>query len=179
MSKYVAFLRGINVGGKNMIPMAELRKLAAGAGLTDPQTHLQSGNLLFGGQARTENELEELLERKNLEQFGFAIDYHVRSIDHLRLLAEKNPFPQEARDDPSHLVVAFFKAPLDPAACGNLRSAIRGRERFLERDREAFIVYPDGIGESKLTNALMDSKLGLLGTARNWNTILKLVELGG
>ena len=175
--KYAAFLRGINVGGKNKVGMADLRKMAAGAGLDRPQTLLQSGNLIFEGDERSESKLETLLEERHIETFGFAVDYHVRSLDHLGRIVGQNPFAREAEDDPSHLVVAFFKSPLRAEACETLRTAIRGREVFHEAGREAYVVYPDGIGDSKLTNAMLDSKLGQRGTARNWNTVLKLLAL--
>lgn len=176
--KFGAFLRGINVGGKNKVAMADLRAMAMDLGFSGVQTLLQSGNLLFEADGRTEQELEALLEAKSQEWFGFGVEFHVRSIDHLRQLVAENPFQQEAIADPGHLLVAFYKSPPAASACEKLRQAIRGRERFVERGREAYIVYPDGVGESKLTNALMDSKLGLRGTARNWNTILRLLDLG-
>jgi uncharacterized protein (DUF1697 family) len=174
----IALLRGINVGGKNKIGMGDLRKMASEMGFSDPRTLLQSGNLVFGCEDSSDAELEAMLEEKTLASFGLHLDYHVRGVGELETVVKANPYPREAVEDPSHLVVAFFKETLSPSGCDSLRSAIRGREIFHAAGREVYFVYPDGIGESKLTNSLMDSKLGQRGTARNWNTVLKLMEMG-
>ncbi len=177
MTQRIALLRGINVGGNNKIPMAELRAMVAELGFENPRTLLQSGNLVFGSDSRTDLELEALLEEATEATFGARVEYRVRSVEELAAIIQANPYPVEAEKDPSHLLVAFYKSPLDPDACTRLRQAIQGREQFVEVGREAYFVFPDGIGDSKLTNSVMDSKLGQKGTARNWNTILKLFQM--
>ena len=88
-----------------------------------------------------------------------------------------NPFPAEAKSDPGHLVVMCLKSAPGREAVSALQQAISGREVIRAKGREAYIVYPDGIGRSRLTTALIEKKLGTRGTARNWNTVMKLAAL--
>jgi uncharacterized protein (DUF1697 family) len=87
---------------------------------------------------------------------------------------EANPFRKEAQRDPGHLLVMCFKSAVDPKNVETLQSAITGSERISAKGREAYIVYPDGVGRSRFTHALIEKKMGVRGTGRNWNTVLKL-----
>ncbi len=165
------------MGGKNKIPMTDLREVASELGLKEVKTVLQSGNLVFRESDRSNEELERLLETEVHRQLNVQADFHVRTQSQIESLIGQNPFPIEAQEDPSHLVVVFFKSQIQTVDCEALRAAIRGRERFQALGREAYFTYPDGIGDSKLTTNLMDSKLRMRGTGRNWNTLLKLSEL--
>jgi uncharacterized protein (DUF1697 family) len=89
----------------------------------------------------------------------------------------RNPFPNEAKADPAHLVVMFLKDAPDAKAVDQLNAAISGREVARAVGKQAYIVYPDGIGRSRLTTAIIEKKLGTRGTGRNWNTVLKLAAL--
>jgi uncharacterized protein (DUF1697 family) len=91
----------------------------------------------------------------------------------------RNPFPAEAERDPAHLTVVFLKDAPKAKAVEALAAAIRGREVIQADGRHLYAYYPDGVGRSKLTHALIESKLGTRGTARNWNTVLKLAQLCG
>ena len=176
MTSYVALLRGINVGGKKMIAMAELRETLTAMGLADVKTLLQSGNAVFRAPARPPAKLETSLEQAIGARFGFTPDLHVRTADEWRGVIAANPFPREAKSDPGHLLVTFFRAPLDPAAVRKLQAAITGPERVRCDDRQLYMTFPDGIGTSKAT-LLVDKLLGARGTARNWNTVTKLAAL--
>ena len=90
-----------------------------------------------------------------------------------------NPFPEEAERDPSHLLVIFLKEAPDRKDVMALQSAIKGREVVRAKGRHAYVVYPDGIGRSRLTSALIEKKLATRGTGRNWNTVLKLGAAAG
>lgn len=176
----VALLRGINVGGNNRIGMADLRAMVEAIGLAEPKTLLQSGNLVFADpRQRQPSELETLLEAETKKAFGLAIDFMVRTPDEWAAIVTANPFPAMARDDPSHLVVTFLKgAAPDRAQIEALNAAIVGPEKAEAIGRELFITYPDGIGTSKLSNALVEKTLRKQrGTARNWNTVLKIAAL--
>lgn len=177
MPKYVALLRGINVGGKVMVAMADLRKLFEAEGFPSAQTLLQSGNVIFDGNVADVDKLETKLEKAAAKKFGRAIDFVVRDGKTVAKIVAENPFAREAKDDPSHLLVLFLKSEPQPAAQAALKAAISGPEYFQAGDRCLYIVYPDGIGRSKLTNALFDKKLGMTGTARNWNTVRKIAAL--
>jgi uncharacterized protein (DUF1697 family) len=179
MPTHIALLRGVNVGGKTTVSMSELRTMLAELGLSHPHTLLQSGNLVFdvGADAPNNEALETLLETEIERRFGHAFDVLVRNgKDWARVIA-KNPFPAEAKDDPSHLVVMALKRAPKTAAVTALQAAIKGREVVQTAGRHAYIVYPDGIGTSKLTNVMIEKTLGTRGTARNWNTVLKLAEM--
>jgi uncharacterized protein (DUF1697 family) len=177
MASYIALLRGINVGGRNKVAMADLRELATGLGLSGVTTVLQSGNLVFSAAGKTSGALEKLLEQETSKRLGVAADYIVRSAAELGKVVAANPFPQQAKDDPSHLVVMFLKSAATAKDVQAVEAAIKGRETASGTGKHLYIVYPDGIGDSKLTGALIESKLGGRGTARNWNTVLKLLAL--
>jgi len=171
---HIALLRGINVGVRNLIAMADLRAMADGLGLGPSKTLLQSGNLLFEGAKRSASTLEKTLEAETQKQFGTAVDYMVRTAAEWNALIADNPFPDEAETDPSHLVALILKGDATPAKVKALQAAIRGPEVVRGSGRRLYITYPNGIGDSKLTNAMIEKTLGLRGTARNWNTVLKV-----
>jgi uncharacterized protein (DUF1697 family) len=178
-SARVAFLRGINVGGHNKVAMSDLRELCESLGLSDVRSVLQSGNLVFRGQRLSDAALESRLESASAARLGVSADYVVRTGDELARIVARNPFPEEAKDDPSHLLVMFLKDTPSPKEVDALRAAIKGREVVAGDGKHLYLVYPDGIGSSKLTGALIERILGVKGTARNWNTILKLLVLCG
>jgi uncharacterized protein (DUF1697 family) len=177
MPKFVALLRGINVGGKAMVAMAELKKLFEQAGFPGAQTLLQSGNVIFEAKAAEVGKLETKLEKAAAKKFARPIDFIVCDGPTLNKIIAGNPFPQEAKDDPSHLLVVFLRSTTSAAVQAALKAAITGPEYFQAGDRCLYLVYPDGIGRSKLTNAVIDRKLGITGTARNWNTVRKIAAL--
>src|SRR5262245_49131463 len=109
-STQIALLRGINVGGHNKVAMADLRELCEGLGFSCVQSILQSGNLVFQSNRLTDAALEQLLESETTKRLGVTADYVVRSGDELARVVARNPFPKEAKDDSSHLLVVFFKA---------------------------------------------------------------------
>jgi uncharacterized protein (DUF1697 family) len=174
---HIGLLRAVNLPGHNKIGMADLRDLAVRLGLKDAQTLLQSGNIVFRSDARTSGQLEQLLEREARKRLGVDTDFFVRTADEWRTLIAANPFPKEAKRDPSHLVAIVLKDEIEPKNVKALQDAITGREVVSAKGRCAYMVYPDGIGRSKVTNALIEKKLGTRGTARNWNTVLKLCAL--
>ena len=171
---HIALLRAVNLAGVNKVSMADLRKLLVGLGFTDAQTLLQSGNVVFSGGSKTTTALEQTLERAAAKQLGLQTDFFVRTAKEWHAIIDANPFPREAKDDPGHLLAVIMKDDVDAAAAAALQKAIVGREVVRAKGRCAYIVYPDGIGRSKLTSAIIEKKLGTRGTARNWNTVLKL-----
>jgi uncharacterized protein (DUF1697 family) len=177
MPAYVALLRGINVGGRNMIAMSDLRDLGATLGFTGVRTLLQSGNLIFECPRRTGAALERLLEAETEKRFGSTVDYFVRSGAELDALMAANPFPEAAERDASHLLVMFHKDAPNAGNVAALQAAIRGRETLRADGKHLYVVYPDGIGMSKLTSNLIEKTLGCRGTGRNWNTVRKLAAL--
>jgi uncharacterized protein (DUF1697 family) len=173
----VALLRGINVGGRNLIAMSDLRDLLESLGFTKVRSLLQSGNLVFLSNRRTSATIERLLEVETEKRLGVSVDYHVRTAEEWKSVIARNPFAEEAERDPAHLVVLFLKSVPDAKNVQALQAAIRGPEIVRADGEQVYVVYPLGIGTSKLTNALIDKKLGMSGTGRNWNTVLKLAAL--
>jgi uncharacterized protein (DUF1697 family) len=177
MPVHIALLRGINVGGRNLIAMSDLRDLLGALGFTNAKSLLQSGNLVFQSTRRTGAALERLLEVETKKRLAASVDYFIRTGAEWETIVGRNPFPNEAERDPSHLVVQLLKSAPETNKVKALQAAIRGPEIVRAEGRHLYIVYPAGIGESKLTNALIEKTVGLRGTARNWNTVLKLAAL--
>ncbi|MBV9637721.1 MAG: DUF1697 domain-containing protein [Methylobacteriaceae bacterium] len=177
METHIALLRGINVAGHRPVAMSELRKLLTDLGFHGVRSLLQSGNLVFRGSAATGADLERLLETQAERRLGLKTDFLVRSTEEWRAIVAGNPFPAEAERDPSHLVVMVLKGMVEEAGVKALRAAITGPEIVSAEGQEAYVYYPAGIGRSRLTNTLIERKLGARGTARNWNTVLRLAAL--
>ncbi len=179
MTTYIALLRAINVGGTKKVAMSELRAFVETLSFADVRTLLQTGNLVFNGKTRSATSLERQLESEAQKRLNLDTDFFVRTAGELAAIIAKNPFPSEAKRDPSHLVVQFLKDAAAPAAVKALQAAITGPEIVRAKDKQLYVVYPAGIGRSKLTAKLIESKLGARATGRNWNTILKLAALAG
>lgn len=156
--------------------MADLRACLEHLKLTHPRTLLQTGNAVFGSR-RSPGTLETQLEAEGRTRLDVDTVVMVRTALEWTGIIDANPFRHEASDDPSHLLVMVLKNKPNPDASRALRSAITGRERFRLGDRHAYLVYPDGIGRSTLTMTVAERALGVTGTARNWNTVLKLHAL--
>jgi uncharacterized protein (DUF1697 family) len=174
---HVALLRAINVAGHNAVAMTDLRALFSALDFAEVQSLLQSGNLVFSCPARSAAALETLLEKESAKRLKLTADYLVRTAAELQKIVARNPFPQEAQSDPGHLVVVFLKTAPAAKSVEALRAAIKGRETLHCDGRQLYIHYPDGIGRSKLTAALIERTHATRGTARNWNTVTKLLAL--
>ncbi len=160
----IALPRAVNLGPHKKVAMSDLRDLAAGLGFDDPKTILNSGNLVFRSDLSA-SKLETMLEDAAAKHLGLDTEFFVRTAKDWEKVVADNPFPREADADPAHLMVHFCKKV--PA-----KLEIKGakREKVKVKGREVYVTYPDSIGTSKL-------KLNILGTARNWNTVLKLADL--
>lgn len=179
MTMHVALLRAVNLGSKGKVSMADLRVLMEDLGLKEGKTLINSGNLVFRSEGKSASDLEELLEKETEKRLGLKTDYFVRTAAQWQEAIAANPFPAEAKSDPAHLVVMVLKAAPRAGAVEALQAAITGRETVRAAGRQAYFVYPDGIGTSKLTINVIEKHLGVRGTARNWNTVQKLAALAG
>jgi uncharacterized protein (DUF1697 family) len=175
MGMRIALLRAVNVGGNRKVAMTDLRDLLAELGLENGRTLLQSGNLVFSSDAAP-GALEKLLEREAKRRLDLDTAFFVRTAAEWQRTIESNPFPDEAEADPSRLVVMPLKSAPKRGAAQALQDTIEGRERVRVVSKTAYIVYPDGIGRSRLTNAALERGLDTVGTGRNWNTVLKLAS---
>ena len=176
MTTQIALLRAINVGGHGKIAMADLRALLEQLGMHDVRSVLHAGSFVFSADS-TGVELEDRLERAAFDRLDLRTDVVVRNVGEWATVVGGNPFALEAERDPGHLIVVFLKREPAAGALETLRSAVKGRETMHGAGRHLYVTYPDGIGDSRLTGTLIESKLGVRGTARNWNTVRKLDEL--
>jgi uncharacterized protein (DUF1697 family) len=175
---YVAFLRGINVGGKNMLPMKDLVSLFTKAGCTDVKAYIQSGNLVFRAKPELAPRLPALIAKAIAGRFGIRVPVVVRAADELRLVTENNPFLRN-RADVARLHVGFLADRPSAARVAALDPDRSPPDEFVVRGREVYLHTPNGIARSKLTNQYFDSKLATVCTVRNWKTVLKMRELSG
>ena len=173
---HVALLRGVNLAGNKKIAMADLKKLVSSLGLEDPQTLLQSGNVVFRCKGRTCEQIERQIESALQKKLGLQSHLFVRDAEEWRALMAANPFPRQAAADPSHMLVMCLREAPTAAAVKALQSAIVGKELVRASGRHAYFVYPDGVGQSKLTHYMIEKQFGS-GTARNWNTVTKVAAL--
>jgi uncharacterized protein (DUF1697 family) len=177
MERQVALLRGINVGKNARVSMADLRALLAGAGYEDITTHLQSGNVVLSAEA-TGADLERELERLLHDQLASPIRVVVRNRAQLASVVAADPLADVA-DIPKLKQVSFLGTELDPAIARELQAQAKdlAPERLVVGGREIYTWHPDGIQSSPTARLLTDKRLGTTVTARNWNTVTKLLEL--
>lgn len=170
---WVALLRGINVGGKNSLPMRDLAALFTDAGAAAVETYIQSGNVVFDAPARAEARIAAAVKKGIVAGFGFDVPIVLRSADELAAIARANPFLEAGRD-PKTLHVVFLADAPSRAKLATLDPARSPPDELMVRGRDVFLHLPNGMGRTKLTNAWFDSRLGTVSTARNWNTVLTL-----
>jgi uncharacterized protein (DUF1697 family) len=167
-------LRAVNVGGRKLL-MADLKRIAAEAGFDAPATLLASGNVLFGTELAPEA-AEKKLEAAIHADLGLAADVMVRDLAQLKAVIAANPFPRQAKEQPSRLM-AMFLTGTPQADVSELDSACLGGEEIKGGPGCLYIWFPDGAGASKLANGVIERRLKVRGTARNWNTVNKLAAL--
>ncbi|MGP4008301.1 DUF1697 domain-containing protein [Streptomyces sp. 4N124] len=178
MTTYAALLRGINVGGSKKVPMAELRTLMEGLGHDGVRTYLQSGQAVFSSGHGDAESLAAELTRAIEKHFGFGVDVIVRDHAYLKAVAEACPFPA-ADLEAKQLHVTYFSAPVDADRFAEIDQAAYLPEEFRLGDRALYLYAPNGLGRSKLAEHLSKPRLnkGVIATSRNWNTVVKLVEM--
>jgi uncharacterized protein (DUF1697 family) len=172
---HVALLRGINVGGRNTLPMKDLVKIFGDAGGTSARTYIQSGNVIFDAPAGAPG-VGDKVAAAIAKRFGFRIPVILRTSQQLLDIIRSNPFLPEV-EDPRWLHVYFLADPPAARAIAGLDPARSAPDVFQVRGQEIYLHLPNGMGRSKLSNAYFDSKLSTISTARNWATILKLSEM--
>lgn len=172
----VALLRGINVGGKNSLPMKELVTIFEKAGCTDVRTFIQSGNVVFGAPGTILKTISAAVSASIEKRFGFRIPVVIRTADEMTLIVRQNAYPK-CDPDAQRLHVFFLGDTPDAAGVAALDPNRSPGDSFKVVGREIYALFPNGAGNSKLTNAYFDAQLKTVSTARNWRTVLKLVEM--
>jgi uncharacterized protein (DUF1697 family) len=175
MGRMVALLRAVNVGGRKL-PMAELRALCAELGWTDVATYIQSGNVVFSAPGKAEA-IEAALEAAIGKRFGLDVPVIVRSKAQWAEYPGLNPFPDIAKDAPARLMLVLTKRPPIKGAAEVVEARARDGEQVRQTGDALWFHFPNGAGKSKLTPSLVDRAIGSPGTARNYNTVMKLKEM--
>lgn len=178
LGRYVALLRGINVGGKNMLPMKELAAMFVAAGCSEVETYIQSGNVVFSASAGVTKGLDAKITKRIEEKFGWRVPVVMRSAAQMKMVVMENPFLKTG-SEVELMYVYFLGAAPGVEMVAGLDAGRSPGDRFEVVGGEIYLELGNGMGNSKLTNAYFDSKLKTVSTARNWRTVLKLAEMAG
>ncbi|HLK17115.1 MAG TPA: DUF1697 domain-containing protein [Fimbriimonadaceae bacterium] len=176
MERYAALLRGVNVGGKNKLPMKELAELVRFLGAADVGTFIQSGNVVFSASEERAANLPGLLEQGMLSRFNVRSPVVLRSAADMERIVDGNPFLAAGQSD-EQLHVVFLKECPTAEAVSALDPDRSPPDRFIVVGADIYLHTPNGQANTKLTNAYFDSRLKTVSTGRNWRTTVKLLEL--
>lgn len=178
MSVVIAMLRGVNVGGNNLIKMEALRALCESLKCTDVATYVQSGNVVFRTAAKDIEKLRTKLESTIASTCGFAAPVVFRTVEDLQRIVSGNPFQQQAETEPGKVHVTFLYHDPGDTRRAAVRAMAFAPEEVRIEGREVYLYYPLGAGQSKLRWGPIERALGTAGTSRNWNTVVKLLAMG-
>ena len=178
MAVFVSVLRGINVGGHHRVPMEDLRALYEAQGLKNPKTYIQSGNIVFQTKTKDAGKIAASLNRAFEARFGFRADVVLRTLEEMEALVAANPLVLR-KIEPTQNIVVFLSSALEPDSAAAVCKVCAAPEEVHSDGRHLFCYYANGQGQSKLGTVLDKhlTKLNIMGTARNWNTVLKLLEM--
>jgi uncharacterized protein (DUF1697 family) len=172
----VAFLRAVNVGGRNRVAMTALRELLEGLGYGEVETHLQSGNAVFDAPGGTPGETAQEIEGALAERLHVAARVLVRSAAELERAIAGNPLADLATD-PARMLVTFLSQAPEGEAAEGLVAADFEPDVFAFGEREVYVWCPEGLNATKLSNAFWEKRLGVVATGRNWRTVTRMLEL--
>ena len=176
MTTYLALLRGINVGGANKMPMKALRALFEDLGHANVRTYAQSGNVIFESPTSTPSKMVAEIEGAVSQSLGVKPSVVLRNRKQLEAVGAGNPFPTEGVK-PSFLHVVFLSGPPSTKALQTLDHDRSPPDEFQVIGSEIYLLLPNGAGRSKLTIDYFEKRLGTRATARNWNTVTKVLGL--
>ena len=177
MPLLISFIRGINVGGHKKIKMADLRDLYQQLGFHDPRTLLQSGNVIFEAEETDLALVGARIEAGIGEQFGFEAQALLRTPQSFRAALADHPFTAEQLERGSHAMIVFLSGAPDESAVAALRENNAGRETIAATADSLYVFYTDGVARSKLDTKRIERSLGMVASARNWNTCQRLLKL--
>lgn len=175
MTTWIALLRGINLGSRNKVPMDDLRDLASELGLSRPQTYVRSGNMVVDADM-SETALKSTLQRGIKDRFGLEVPVICRSAEEFERIASTHPFSSLGLDD-RMLHVAFLDREPEATVDDVIDMANHVPDRLQADGREIYLAYPNGLGRSKLNHSLLERRLGVSATSRNWRTVTNLVGI--
>jgi uncharacterized protein (DUF1697 family) len=170
-------LRGINVAGHNQIKMTALRELFESVGFEQVQTYIQGGNVVFKAGKSSTLQISKKIEERIAKEFGFRVPVVTRTSAEMGSVIGSNPFLKTKGIDPTKLHVTFLSEAPDPAALKKLEPLAVAPDQFLSRGDEIYLYCPNGYGNTKLSNNVIEKILAAPATTRNWNTVNKLHEM--
>lgn len=176
MTTVIALLRGVNVGGHNMIKMDGLRALCESLGHCDVQTYVQSGNVVLRTKERDVAKIAARMEDAIEKKHSFRPDVILRTTAEMRQVIARNPFAKCKEIEPAKLIVTFLASDLSAESQAALLALKPKPEELHLNGREVYVYFPDGMGSSKFT-PILSRTLKNKGTARNWNSVMKLLEM--
>jgi uncharacterized protein (DUF1697 family) len=174
--RYIALLRGINVGGNTMIKMADLKSCFEGLGFKNVVSYINSGNLAFDATKATEEKICTKIEKAVEKEFGKAIPVMIREQSSINKVLENNPF-HGAYETHKQMHVLFMKEEMPKDKSAQLKAASTEQEQFEVIDREIYALLKGGMAESLMGRGLIEKQFKVSVTARNWRTVEKLAEL--
>lgn len=177
MTTYISLLRGINVSGKNIIRMAELREALTPRGFDGIETYIQSGNLIFESSQRSAAAVSKRLAEAITEDFGLEVPVISRTLKAWEDVHGSNPFLETGKEDSKQLAVSFLSKKPSAAGVSAFRERASSKERIEVRGSELFLSLPDGFARTKLDNASLERLLKVQSTTRNWRTVTRLLEM--
>jgi len=177
MPIYIAMLRGINVGGHKKVPMDQLRALCERLGFTRVRTYIQSGNVVFKADKTSPAALSTKMEDAIQASFGFPASVISRTAVELATVIGANPFREESQAEPAKLYVAFLSHSPSADAIKKIEALATKDERLHCGRQEVYLYYRNGMGQAKLTGAVLEKALAVAATARNWNTVTQLYKM--
>jgi len=173
----ISMLRAVNVGGHNKIKMDALRALYESLKLRDAHTYVQSGNVIFRSDERDVMRIAKRIEEGIERKFGFRPEVILRTAAEMREVIARNPFAKRRGIEPGKLLVTFLARDPGEEAREKLRQMKCDPEELRIEGRELYIYFPNGMGRSKLSGARLEKTLKTPGTARNWNSVTKMLEM--
>ena len=178
MKTYISMLRGINVGGHNLINMKDLKQMYEAMKFKNVRTYLQSGNVVFSYNDLPDSKISGMIEKQIEKSFGLIISVIIRNTQELEKIIASNPFLKKGKYDFAKIAVLFLNDLPDKELAASLQNPSANSDEFYISGKEIYLNCPDGLGRTKLNSNFFERKLKLITTGRNWNTICALFEMG-
>lgn len=178
METYISFLRGVNMTGHNSVKMSDLKVIYKNLGFSDAETYIQSGNVIFrSASSLSISYTSSVIEKEILERYKFNVPVMIRTADEIRKLFSVNPFLKEENFDPAKMATIFLSEIPSEDQIQKVINIDYPPDKFKISGSEIFIYCPNGFGKTKLYTNFFEKKMGVIGTARNWKTIISIIEL--
>lgn len=178
MSTIISILRGINVGGKNKIPMVELKALYEKAGFKNVTTYIQSGNVVFTTRKEKIEDIPGKIQQFIFKKYGFQVPVIICTVDEMQSVIDTNPMLKDKSKDMEKLHVTFLSVLAQKEHLDKIKTYQYLPDEYTIVDKEVFIYCPNGYGNTKLSNTFFENKLKVTATTRNWRTVNELLRIG-